>query len=241
LTTQFSQSLSRSIRLTGGSTIGVDVSQGVSLIAGQKTTSADPPATKQISHSGSLSWDLSQETGAPVFRLSASDSRSLDGRKDFYQMINFQASSNLPTGPNSSWNGNLTIQSTRQGRDPLPAPAVGSPNESTTNRDFVTNSSGSLTYQNQRMFGVRRLRFTSDLRLNGPSLLPIFGSSQSQELAAWENRLEYAIGRTQLRLNFLISSNGTPQITIGLPTEAERVRKMNRSIMFTVSRSFGNS
>lgn len=240
LTLQFSQGLSRSIRLAGGSNIGMDVSQGVSLIAGQKTTSADPPATKQISHSASLSWDLSQERGAPVFRLSASDSRSLDGRKDFYQMINFQASSNLPTGPNSSWNGNLTIQSTRQGRDPLSAPAVTPVNEATT-RDFVTNSSGSLTYQNQRMFGVRRLRFTSDLRLNGQSLLPIFGSSKSQELAAWENRLEYAIGRTQLRLNFLISSNGTPQITIGLPTEAERVRKMNRSIMFTVSRSFGNS
>lgn len=240
LTLQFSQGLSRSIRLAGGSSVGMDVSQGVSLIAGQKTTSADPPATKQISHSGSLSWDLSQETGAPVFRLSASDSRSLDGRKDFYQMINFQASSNLPTGPNSSWNGNLTIQSTRQGRDPLSAPAVTSVNEAAT-RDFVTNSSGSLTYQNQRMFGVRRLRFTSDLRLNGQSLLPIFGSSQSQELAAWENRLEYAIGRTQLRLNFMISSNGIPQITIGSPTEAERVRKMNRSIMFTVSRSFGNS
>jgi hypothetical protein len=239
LTLQFSHGLSRSIRLAGGSNIGMDASQGVSLIAGQKTTGVDPVATKQISHSGSLSWDLSQQTGAALLRLSASDSRSLDGRKDFYQMINFQASSNLPTGPNSSWNGNLTIQTTRQGKDPLSAPAVGSANAA-TNRDFVTNSSGSVSYQNQRMFGVRRLRFTSDLRLNGQSLLPIFGSSQSQELAAWENRLEYAIGRTQLRLNFLISSNGTPQITIGSPTEAERVKKMNRSIMFSVSRSFGN-
>lgn len=239
LTLQFSQGLSRSIRLAGGSSVGMDVSQGVSLIAGQKTTSADPPATKQISHNGSLSWDLSRETGAAVLRLSASDSRSLDGRKDFYQMINFQASSNLPTGPNSSWNGNLTIQSTRQGKDSLTVQAVASPNES-TNRKFVTNSSGSVSYQNQRLFGVRRLRFTSDLRLNGQSLLPLFGSSQSEELAAWENRMEYAIGRTQLRLNFLISSNGTPQITIGSPTEAERVRKINRSIMFTVSRSFGN-
>lgn len=240
LTLQFSQSLSRSIRLSGGSTIGMDVSQGVSLIAGQETTSAEPPATKQISHSGTLSWDLSQELGAAVLRLSASDSRSLDGRKDFYQMINFQASSNLPTGPNSSWRGNLTIQSTRQGKNPLTAPAVVSANEAKS-KDFVTNSSGSVSYQNQRMFGVRRLRFTSDLRLNGQSLLPIFGTSKSQELAAWENRLEYDIGRTQLRLNFLISSNGIPQITIGSPTEAEKVRKVNRSIMFTVSRSFGSS
>jgi hypothetical protein len=242
LTLQFSHSLSRSFRLDGGSTIGMDVSQGVSVIAGQKTTSLDPPATKQISHSGSLSWDFSQAMGAPVLRLSASDSRSLDGRKDFYQLINFQASSNLQTGPNSSWNGNFTIQSTRQGKDPLPVSAAASAATSNEvpNQDFVTNSSGSLTYQNQRMFGVRRLRFTSDLRVNGQSLLPIFGSSKSQELAAWENRLEYAIGRTQLRLNFTISSNGTPQITIGSPTEAERVRKVNRSIMFTVSRSFGD-
>ena len=243
LTLQLSHSLSRTIRLAGGSTVGMDLSQGVSLNAAQQTASLNPPATKQLTHSGSLSWDLSQGTGAAYLRLSASDSRSLDGPKDFYQMINFQASSNLPTGSNSSWNGNLTVQSVRQGRDPLPASVASTAASSTQarNQDFATNSSGSVSYQNQRVFGVRRLRFSSDLRLNGQSLLPIFGSSKSQELAAWENRLEYAIGRTQLRLNFMIASIGIPQITIGSPTEAERVRKVNRSIMFSVSRSFGDS
>lgn len=239
LSLQFNHSLSRSIRLSGGSAVGMDVSQGVSLNAGRQSDSLNPAATKQLTHSGSLSWDFPQVPGAPQFRLSASDSRSLDGPRDFYQMINFQSSGNLPAGPYSSWNGNLTVQSVRQGRAPL-SPAATGDIVKVPNQDFVTNSSGSINYQNQRTFGVRRLRFTSDLRLNGQSLLPLFGGSKVQELAAWQNSLDYSIGRTQLRLNFLISSMGLPQITIGPTTETERVRSVSKSIMFTVSRSFGD-
>lgn len=239
LTLQLSHSLSRTIRLSGGSAIGMDAGQGVSLSAGQKSNGLDPVATKHINHTGSLSWDFSQESGSPLFRLSASDSRSLDGPRDFYQMINFQASSNMATGPNTSWSGNLTVQSVRQGRDPLPSAATGD-SVQVPNQDFVTNSSGSINYQNQRTFGVRRLRFSSDLRLNGQSLLPVFGGSKVQELAAWQNSLDYSIGRTQLRLNFLISSSGLPQITIGPATETQRVRSVSKSIMFTITRSFGD-
>ena len=239
LSLQFNHSLSRSIRLSGGSAVGMDVSQGVAFNLGGQSDALNPVATKQLTHSGSLSWDFPQVSGAPQFRLSASDSRSLDGPRDFYQMINFQTSSNLATGPNSSWSGNLTVQSVRQGRDSLPSASTNAP-INVSDPDFVTNSSGSVNYQNQRTFGVRRLRFTSDLRLNGQSLLPVFGGSKVQELAAWQNSLDYSIGRTQLRLNFLISSMGLPQITIGSTTQTQRVRSVNKSIMFTVSRSFGD-
>lgn len=239
LSLQFNHSLSRSIRLSGGSAVGMDVSQGVAFNLGGQSDALNPVATKQLTHSGSLSWDFPQVSGAPQFRLSASDSRSLDGPRDFYQMINFQTSSNLATGPNSSWSGNLTVQSVRQGRDSLPSASTNAP-INVSDPDFVTNSSGSVNYQNQRTFGVRRLRFTSDLRLNGQSLLPVFGGSKVQELAAWQNSLDYSIGRTQLRLNFLISSMGLPQITIGSTTQTQRVRSVSKSIMFTVSRSFGD-
>jgi hypothetical protein len=131
------------------------------------------------------------------------------------------------------------VQSVRQGKDQLPSTSTDDP-VTVSNQDFVTNSSGSINYQNHRTFGVRRLRFTSDLRLNGQSLLPVFGGSKVQELAAWQNSLDYSIGRTQLRLNFLISSMGLPQITIGPTTETERARSVSKSIMFTVSRSFGD-
>ena len=239
LSLQFNHSLSRSIRLSGGSAVGMDVSQGVAFNLGGQSDALNPVATKQLTHSGSLSWDFPQVSGAPQFRLSASDSRSLDGPRDFYQMINFQTSSNLATGPNSSWSGNLTVQSVRQGKDSLPSASTNAP-INVSDPDFVTNSSGSVNYQNQRTFGVRRLRFTSDLRLNGQSLLPVFGGSKVQELAAWQNSLDYSIGRTQLRLNFLISSMGLPQITIGSTTQTQRVRSVSKSIMFTVSRSFGD-
>jgi hypothetical protein len=100
---------------------------------------------------------------------------------------------------------------------------------------FVTTSGGSLTYQHQRVFGVRRLRFVSDLRLNSQALLPLLGGPQDQETAAWENRLDYSIGRTQLRLNMLIARNSVPR---ALTTTVQRATTLNRSILFSVTRTF---
>lgn len=250
LTLQLSHSLSRSIRLDSGSTISMDASQGLSAAARSGATSGAGPgseqgATKQLTHSGSLSWDLAQQSGAALLRVSVSDSRALDGNQEFFQLVNFQASSNLPTSNYSSWNGNLTVQAVRQGKNAPPASTV--PSNSSPgvepNKGFVTNSSGSISYQNQRVFGVRRLRFVSDLRLSSDAFLPLLGNVRDQELVAWANSLDYSIGRTQLRLNLLVSSNAAPKISIDPLTKVENVesaKKINKSIMFSVSRSFGN-
>ena len=243
LTLQLSHSLSRSIRLTGGSTVAMDASQSVAVSTDTSSAGSEAQSTKQLTHNGSISWDLSQESGAALVRLSASDSRALDGKKEFFQLINFQASSNLPTGQYSSWSGNLTVQAVRQGSNPL----IGNANllntqaSTQTNGGFLTSSSGSISYQNQRLLGVRRLRFVSDLRLNGQSLLPIFSSAKEQETAAWENRVDYSIGRTQLRLNVMISRSGALQSSADPAAGAQTVTKVNKSIMFSVSRSFGNN
>lgn len=237
LTLQFSHNLGRSFRLAGGSTLAVDAGQSVAVTAGNnQNINGEPVATRQLTHSGSVSWDLTQDEGTALVRLSASDSRELDGQEEFFQLVNFQASSNLPTGRFSIWTGNFTIQSTRQGRKP---------GVSTTEfeKGFVTSSSGSISYQNQRLFGYRRLRFTSDLRLNSDALLPLFGSAADQELAAWDNRVDYAVGRTQLRLNFLISSSSSSTSGAVLVPGAENSQKMtkiNKSIMFSVTRNFGD-
>lgn len=236
LTLQFSHSLSRSIKLEGGSTVSMDVSQSVSASASSRASDAEGTSTKQLTHNGSVSWDLSQQAGSAVLRLSASDSRALDGNQEYFQLINFQASSNLPTSSYSSWTGNLTIQAVRQGRNA----GVGSAEPI---QGFVTSSGGSIGYQNQRLFGNRRLRFVSDLRLNSQALLPLFGSGKDQEVSAWDNRLNYSIGRTQLQLSMQVSSSNTQKINVDPLTKVENtenVRKINKSIMFSVSRSFGD-
>lgn len=237
LTLQLSHSLGRSYKLAGGSTIVVDASQGAAVTASSSAVpNSDPVASQRLTHGGSVSWDLPHDAGSVLMRLSASDSRALDGPQDFFQLINFQASSNLPTGGHSSWIGNLTLQATRQGRKQ-------GLDQGQPDKGFVLGSSGSISYQNNRLLGYRRLRFTSDLRLSSDALLPLFGSARDQELAAWDNRLDYSIGRTQLRFNFQVSSSSSPHKSTDPATGLEstqRVNKTNKSIMFSVMRSFGD-
>jgi hypothetical protein len=137
-------------------------------------------------------------------------------------MANFQASSNLPTGRYTSWTGSLTIQAVRQSNA---AALVGSNNEVQASSNFTTTSSGSISYQNQRAFGVPRLRFVSDIRLNSQALLPLLSGPEEQATSSWDNSLDYAIGRTQLKLSTRLSNSAG---------------KTNKSILFTAARVFGN-
>jgi len=252
LTLQLSHSINRHFKLSPQSTLTFELNQALSGIAGIKSLNGEQMATKHATHGGSVSWNMNTGDGSATARLSLSDSRSLDGAKDFFQLINFQASSNLPTGSNTSWSGSLTIQASRQGGNRIPL-VNGDPATVNTlpifllrqqqDEDFNITSSGSLTYQNNRIFGVRGMRFVSDLRLNGQALLPLFGGPQDQEVAAWDNRLEYFIGRTLFRVSALIARTKAP-----LPVNAELINqqndgpvRLNKSIMFTVTRDFGAS
>jgi hypothetical protein len=247
LTVQLSHGLSRSFTMSPTSTVSMDLSQSVAAVASSGnsnrttlsdgTSVEDSGSTLRLTHSGSLSWNISKEPGDAMIRLSASDSRTVSGRRESFQLINLQASSNLPTGEYSSWTGNLTIQGVRQEFAIIGnTAALGIPSDNANEEHgWVTTSGGSLTYQHQRIFGIRRLRFVSDLRLNSQALLPLLGGPQDQETAAWENRLDYSIGRTQLRLNVLIARNSAPR---ALTTTVQRATTLNRSILFSVTRNF---
>jgi len=239
---QFSHSLSRSVSLESGATLGLNLSQGISTVdtlsvgEGKPT----PPSTQSIVHNASLSWSAAHEGGAALVQVSASDSRTLDGRPEFFQLINVQASSSLTADDFSSWSGSLTMQATRQNE--LAGSANGGLKNSSGN-GFSFTSGGSLSYQNQRAFNVRRLRFVSDLQLNSQALLPLLDNGLGQEMSAWNNRLMYAIGRTQLQLGLQVSNSSTPRIRIDPVTKletVERIARRNQSLMFTVSRNFGD-
>jgi hypothetical protein len=212
LSLQLSHGLSRNIDVAGGS-LSMNATQTLSSQFSQGTDSV-----KQLAHSGSLTWNLLQGSGTAFMSLTISDSRTL-GSGNAFQMANFQASSNLPTGRYSSWTGNLTIQAVRQ----TVAADLGGGNNSS---NFTTTSSGSISYQNQRAFGVPRLRFVSDIRLNSQALLPVLSGPDEQATSSWDNSLDYSVGRTLLRLNTRFSKSAG---------------KANKSILFTATRQFGNS
>ena len=106
--------------------------------------------------------------------------------------------------------------------------------------EFKTSSHGSISYQNQRMFGVPRLRLVSELRLNSQALLPLLGSAKDQETAAWSNSIDYAIGRTQLRAQALLSTGSGQYGSAAPATGGADVQKINKSILFTIARGFGD-
>jgi hypothetical protein len=237
-TTQANHRISRAWQLASGAGVGMDATQGVNVTSGARSISAPGGGlSRQVTHGGALWWNPTANPSAAMLRLSATDSRTLDGRQEFFQMINLQMSSSLSTGRYSSWTGSLTIQAVRQGalvEDPLLA-AWAPP------KGFVSTSGGSVTYSHTRVFGVRNLRFISDLRLNNLSLLPVPGTLQEHETEAWENRLDYLIGRTRLRLGTLIGrSTGVAGVLTPASAGKPEHGRVNRSITFSLSRGFGD-
>lgn len=218
---QFSHSLNHSMGLGTGATLGTQFSQAVS--AGWDTASNDP---RQLTHSAMVMWNTAQDNTTTLLQLSASDARSWDEYKSVVQLITLQATGNLITGEASRWSANLTVQTARQNRSlsldsNQPYAGVAVNDFSTT----ITTSNGAVSYQNQRAFGVLRLQFFSDLRLNSQALLPVFAGPEDQASAIWENRLEYAIGRVQLHFKARAAKNGG---------------KVNQSYLFMLSRFFGD-
>ncbi len=220
LIVQLGHTLSRNIEVGQGATLSAQISQ-----QGSATGDSARGHTRELTHSGVLSYSTSMGAASTLLQLSAHDARSWGLNPSFFQMVNAQATGNLRTGRFSSWSGSLTIQTTRQryglAFDPNHPDSV----IMVDNGDgFVTTSSGSLGYQNGQVFGVPRLVFFSDLRLNGQALLPLLGGPIEQETAAWENRLEYTIGRVFLRFNTRAGKTGG---------------NWNRSLLFTVTRDLG--
>jgi hypothetical protein len=69
----------------------------------------------------------------------------------------------------------------------------------------------------------------------------MLGGSGDQEMAVWQNRLDYSLGRTQLRMNTLIARIKQPKgaVQFGALEDTESETKTNKAIMFSLIREFG--
>lgn len=190
---QLNHGLNRAYSLTDRSSVSLNLSQNLS---SEVDTSAE--SIFRISHAASASWSLTQDSALTLLmRVSLSDSRSLAGPSQVFQLLNVQVSRNQQLSNRSGLTGNLTLQATRQESD----------------AGVVTQNlsgSGDLVYQHQRTFNIPRLRFTSDLRLNlsesqTQNIGELIPNSREQESMSWENRFDYLIGRTNLSLSLRAS------------------------------------
>ncbi len=173
---------------------------------------------RTLSHTIGSSWNKSTNKSTNLARITISDTRRFSNESNEFglQQANLQVNSNYLVGRDSSINGNVTFQANRTLDD-------------ATDNSVDLNSSVSLNYNHNRLFGVRNLRFTSEIRYISNTLFEIINSDgfddTNRNNVFWQNRFYYDIGQLSLRLTTnLGQSNG----------------EFNNFFLFQIRRNFGN-
>jgi len=199
--TLFSHTLSRDWLRGGGDALSLSVSQSAGLQA--ESDAGVRTVTRALAHSVGLVWqDAGDGTRQQFVSLSASDSRSFGDDATTFQLVNLQWSRRTQLSRMASWSGNVTLQLTRS--DAQRALQVGPPGLPTAQAGWQRFATGTLNYEQQRFWGVPRLRLTVlaglstqqiERRSSGDIDAPLERVSRSLEA-----RLDYQIGRLDARV-----------------------------------------
>jgi hypothetical protein len=196
---QLSHSLSRDWLRPGQDMFSLTLSQTAAALAqddaGERTDST------ALAHSIAAVWQDASDAARQQFAsISVSDSRSFGDESASFQLVNLQWSRRTQLSRLSSWSGNVTLQYTRS--DASFDPASGGTSVDTGWQRFAN---GTLSYEQQRFWGIPRLRFTVlaglstqqlERRSAGDIDAPLERVSRSLE-ARWD----YQIGRLDARLS----------------------------------------
>lgn len=144
-----------------------------------------------LTSTAALNWSRYAGARQTTIGLSLSDGRDFGGTQNSVQLINLQANLNEGLSPTSSWNGNLTVQSTHQD------------GQGNSGQGWVTGVSAAAGYTQGRLFNVPRLLFTTTLFASTVNFSRSQGNLDpvtSQYSVTWDNRLFYPIGKTEFEL-----------------------------------------
>lgn len=187
----------RNMLSNGHSSLRTDWRQSLSLVE-----DTDGFASQRLLSNLATTWNHRAGPVSSMIRLSASDTHTWASGEDAetvqgdFQLVNFQASLDRRLSGTSSLFGNVTVQATRSY-----SPRMDGTNDA-TNGEWTPTATADITYQKRMLFGVSRLSFRSTARFISDSYLPILDEpdgERARDDRQWENRLEYAIGRLQLR------------------------------------------
>ena len=220
--TSFAHRLARSFALDNGSVVSATLSQnlGAARTTAKRSEFDDISA---LSTSASLMWTAGSGQVTGYANLTFTDSRDLVLRDNTFQMANLQVSGTWDISRNSQLVGNLTAQwvSTQSApRDPLAPGSFGLPSA----KQVSTGLGADILYRHDRVFGVPRLRFVSELRATDQAIV-----EQDQayllpatETLSWDNRLEYLIGRLRVTLGYRLAEvNGNRVQVAGLRVQRD--------------------
>ena len=154
---------------------------------------------ESVDHSFSVTWSQSSNVDQAVVSLLLLDARAKEEDDELFQLANLQFNGLLRFDRFTQLSGNATLQWTRR--------------EDGNDETTATVTNGRLEYMRSRMFDVPRLIFRSRLMLSQQK-------SETEQLTAdvidnedsdraWENSLDYLIGRLEARVNIdFVKANG---------------------------------
>ena len=225
---QIGHRVNRNIALGEGSALSINASQDYSRLSDSLLSSS-----QSLLHSAGASWNRRLgEAASTVLSLTASDSRTTGYTEQHFQLVNLQASGQLALSREASVSANITFQAARQTAAYAFSTATnGTPAFSTSSTPaggFSTSAGGNLSYQHTRAFGLPRLRYYALLNLNRQQVQTRLDGNIDAPIErvnwAFEQRLDYDIGRLQTRLSLRV---------------AEMAGRTNSMIFFRVQRQFG--
>ena len=189
---EFNHGLSKTTPLSGGSQLQFSISQQVAA----RADTVDR-RDQSLVHSAYVTWSKRRGRSSSYARLSASDRRSYGNREDVFQLLTFQASSQVRFSRTRSLNGGFSVQYNNSQTAMMM--------EGDMDNSAVTYSVD-LTYIERDLFNVERLNFLSELRLLSRELRrdDIFedeiGVDAERSDQVWRNELDYTVGKLEFRL-----------------------------------------
>ena len=194
---QGSHALARAWALDDFQTLSVNVAQS----AGVLRESPSQTQSTGLSHSLGLFWQGASGSSQTYASATVSDSRTRSPGAGLYQFANLQLSRRSQLTRYSSWSANLTLQASRSSAEQLDA-FIGVWRKQDNGWQRFT--SGAMSYESQRVFGVPRLRFTALLSATSQQLeqraLGDVSAPLERVTESAEARLDYRIGLLDTRL-----------------------------------------
>jgi hypothetical protein len=198
---QASHSISRDFVRDGQDMVSLTGSQSLGWLSDAGVAARNTSTT--LTNSLGIVWQsLSDPARQRFASASISDSRTWANERGSFQLINLQWSQRTQLSRLSSWSGNLTLQATRNRLSQIDLFTGETIDSDGRWQHFA---SGTLNYEQQRAFGVPRLRLsvlagvsTQQLqrRSAGDIDAPLEFVSRSLEA-----RLDYTVGRLEARLS----------------------------------------
>jgi hypothetical protein len=196
---QGSHSVSRDWTVGEGQMLGLNLSQSAAVLK-ESTT---PTLARALAHSLGLFWQAAGEGGQQRFAsLSLSDSRSRAASNGQFQLVNLQLSQRTQVSRHTGWSVNLTLQATRNESTEIDV-FTGEPRLQASGWQHFYSGGASL--EQQRLFGIPRLRHTLQFSINSQQIerraAGDIDAPRERITQSLESRVDYAIGRLDLRFS----------------------------------------